>query len=169
MLVVFRGLPGTGKTYLARRLLDRRPELLVLSRDALRAAIFPHATFGDEEKQFVDDLIVAMSAFLLGRGRSIVIDGMALSSANRLEEFAQAAASHRKEIRIIECFCSEATALARIASEQGNHPAGDRDPGLYHRVRERFEHTALPSLRIDTDGDADRNLDAVLRYVDSPA
>jgi predicted kinase len=168
MLVVLRGLPGTGKTYLARSLLARRTDLLVLSRDALRAAIFTNPTFGSDEKAFVDDLIVAMADFLLGRGSSVLINGMALSSAHRLQEFAETAAAHRNSVRIIECVCSEKTALSRIAADQSGHPAGDRGPELYHRVRERYEPTELPFIRIDTDGDPQENLEAVLGYIENP-
>ncbi|HUI72339.1 MAG TPA: ATP-binding protein [Spirochaetia bacterium] len=168
MLVIFRGLPGTGKTHLARRLVERRPDFLILSRDSLRTAIFPRPTFGDDEKDLVDDLIASMAGFILRRGSSIVIDGMALSSAHRLEGFASIAAANQKAARIIECICSEATALARIAADTGNHPAEDRGPELYHRVRERFESTELPLLRIDTDGNSDENLNAILGYIENP-
>jgi predicted kinase len=168
MLVIFRGLPGTGKTHLVRKLLQRRPHLLVLSRDTLRTAIVPHPTFGDDEKALVDDLIVSMAGFLLDRGSSVVIDGMALSSAGRLQEFAEAAGSRRRPVRIIECVCSEATAVSRISADQGDHPAGDRGPQLYHRIRERYEPTELPFLRVDTDGDEEENLDAVLGYIENP-
>ncbi len=168
MLVIFRGLPGTGKTYLVRKLLSKRSDLLVLSRDALRTGILPHPTFGDEEKALVDGLIVAMSDFLLKKRRSVVIDGMALSSARLLERLAGRATARRAGFRIIECVCSEATALARIAKEQGTHPAGDRGPDLYYRVRDRFESTGLPFLRIDTEGDEEQNVAAILGYMENP-
>ena len=169
MLVVFRGLPGTGKTYLARRLLDRRPDLLVLSRDTLRTAIFTKPTFSDDEKAFVDDLIVAIAGYLLGRKSSVVVEGMALSSARRLREFAKTAAEHRTSVRIIECICSETTALSRIAGDQGSHPAADRGPELYYRIAKRYESTELPFLRVDTDRPMEQNLIAVLDYLDSPS
>ncbi len=168
MLIVFRGLPGTGKTRLARRLLSKRPDLLVLSRDTLRSAVIPHPTFSEEEKALVDEMIVTMTGFLLGRDRSVVIDGMALSSARLLEEFAEQAAAHRKGFRVIECICSEATALARIAADRGSHPAGDRGSDLYYRVRERFEAVEVPFLSIDTDGDEEQNLAAILGYIENP-
>jgi len=168
MLVVFRGLPGTGKTHLARRLLERRSDLLVLSRDALRSAIIPRPAFDEEEKSFIDSLIVAMSGLLLENGRSVVIDGMALSSAKLLERFAETATENRASIRIIECVCSEATALERIAADQGAHPAGDRGADLYYRVRDRFQPTELPYLRIDTDREEEENLEAVLGYIENP-
>jgi predicted kinase len=168
MLIVFRGLPGTGKTYLARKLLERRPDLLVLSRDAIRADVLPHPNYSDDEKALVDELIVSMAGFLLARGASLVIDGMALSSVALLEQFARAAAAQRRPLRIIECVCSEGTALARLGADAGRHPAGDRGPELYRRVRERYEPTELPFLRVDTDGDAEQNVDALLGYIENP-
>jgi predicted kinase len=163
MLVVFRGLPGTGKSYLVGKLLERKPGFLVLSRDALRASIVPRPTFSADEKALVDDLIVAMAGILLGKGRDVLIDGMALSSASRVEQFASAAAG--AELRLIECSCSESTALARIAAGAGAHLAGDRGEKLYFDVKARFERLARPVLAVDTDGDTEANLEAIISYL----
>ena len=142
--------------------------MLVLSRDSLRTGIIRRPDFSEEEKSFIDDLIVVMARWLLGQGRTVVIDGMALSSARRLEEFAEAALSQRKGIRIIECACREGTALARIRSAGGAHPAGDRGEELYRRVRDRFEPTDRPFLRIDTEQDTEENIRAILGYIENP-
>jgi len=167
MLIVFRGLPGTGKSHLVRRLVDARPSMLVLSRDALRAEIVPRPTFSESEKTLIDDLIVEAAAFLLGRGWEVVIDGMALSSAGRTEQFARAAEASGSACRIIECVCSEKTALERIARDAGSHPAGDRGSALYFSVKSRFEPIDRPFLRVDTDKDCEANLRAILAYIDA--
>jgi predicted kinase len=167
MLVVFRGLPGTGKSHLARQVLARRPDLLVLSRDELRRGIVPRPDFGAEEKALIDDMIVAMTDFLLSRGRSVLIDGMALSSAARVGQFAAAARSRGAACRIIECTCSEETALARLRQDKGAHPAGDRGEKLYFEVRASFQRVEEPFLLIDTDRDSEENLRAVLAQIDS--
>ncbi len=164
MLVIFRGLPGTGKSFLVQRLVEKRRDLLVLSRDALRAVIVPHPDFSEPEKELVDDLLVEAAGFLLRRGRSVVIDGMALSSAERVEAFVRAAASAGTPCRIVECVCSEATALARISRDAGSHPAGDRGEKLYFDVKRRFEPVRHPMMRIDTDGDTEANLKRLLDY-----
>lgn len=165
MLVVFRGLPGTGKSYLVGKLLERKPGFLVLSRDALRASIVPRPTFSADEKALVDDLIVAMAGILLGEGRDVVIDGMALSSAARVEQFARGAEAAGAALRLIECSCSESTALARIAAGAGAHLAGDRGEKLYFDVKARFERLARPVLAVDTDGDTEANLEAIISYL----
>lgn len=169
MLVVFRGLPGTGKSYLVGKLLERKPGFLVLSRDALRASIVPRPTFSADEKALVDDLIVAMAGVLLGKGRDVVIDGMALSSASRVEQLAGAAEAAGAALRLIECSCSETTALARIAADAGAHLAGDRGKTLYFEVRQRFEPLARPVLAVDTDRDAEANIEAIVAYLGAPS
>ena len=165
MLIVFRGLPGTGKSFLVSALVRERPGFLVLSRDSLRAGMFPRPTFAADEKNLVDDLIVSMAEFLLQRQRDVVIDGMALSSARRVEQFARAAESRGAELRIVQCVCAEKTARDRIARDAGAHPAGDRGEKLYLETREHFEPIAHPFLTVDTDEDPARSLAMVLGYL----
>jgi predicted kinase len=165
MLVIFRGMPGTGKSFLVRRLAVRDPGWLILSRDVIRAGIIPRPDFGPEEKNLVDDLILSMTGFLLDRGRGVVIDGMALSSARRVEMLVQAAATRSIQYRIIECVCSESTALARIEKDLGIHPAGDRGRANYLEVKARFDRIEHPFLRVDTEGDAEENLRLILGFI----
>jgi predicted kinase len=165
MLIAFRGLPGTGKTHLVRRLVRTLPDLLVLSRDGIRASLISRPTFADDEKALVDDMILTMAVFLLDRGRSVVIDGMALSSAARVDAFARTAESRGQPFFLVECTCSEATALERLGRDTGGHPAGDRGPALYRAVRERWEKVVRPALVVDTDTDPAASLAAVLRYI----
>jgi predicted kinase len=162
MLVIFRGLPGTGKSHLVHRLTARRPDLLVLSRDVLRAALIAHPTFREDEKALIDDMIVSMAGFLLGRGRDVVIDGMALSSARRVAGLWEAAVACGVEARIVECVCREETALSRIGQDTGAHPAGDRGAKLYHEVKTRYQTVSYPSLVVDTDRDTEENLNAII-------
>jgi predicted kinase len=166
MLVIFRGLPGTGKTWLVERVLREKPGFLVLSRDVLRAAIFPLPGYSSEEKALVDELILSMAGMLLGKRRSVLIDGMALSSARQVQDFVDMAVSRGAPWRIIECVCSEKTALARIGGDTGAHPAGDRGPALYFAVKARFQPVDRLSLLVDTDRDSMENLAAVLRCLE---
>ena len=168
MLVVFRGLPGTGKSHLVSALVTEKPGFLVLSRDSLRASMLPHPTFGQEEKNLIDDVIVAMAEFLLQRERDVVIDGMALSSAQRVEQFVRAAESHGAQVRIIQCVCAEKTALERIARDRGAHPAGDRGESLYLEIRKRFELVPHPVLTVDTDKNPAFSLAMILGYLAPP-
>ena len=168
MLVIFRGLPGTGKSYLVRQLISRRPAFHVVSRDALRAAVFPHPTFSEEEKSLVDDLVCVMAGFLLEREKDVVIDGMALSSAARVGQLVQVAQLRKVPAKIVECVCRKDTALSRIAGDDGSHPAGDRGEALYVRVKARFQAISHPCLTVDTDKPTESNVDAILAYLAEP-
>jgi predicted kinase len=166
MLVIFRGLPGTGKSHLVRQLIAQRPGFHVLSRDVLRAAVIARPVYTADEKALIDDLICRMAGFLLNKGRDVVIDGMALSSAARVEELVQIAATPGVPVRIIECVCRQDTALSRISGDDGSHPAGDRGESLYFEVKARWQPVAHPSLTVDTDRPCNDNLAGILAYLD---
>lgn len=163
MLVIFRGLPGTGKTHLVRGLIRARPQLLVLSRDTIRKGLIARPTFAPEEKTLVDDMLTAMAGFLLERGKDVVIDGMALSSAHRVEELARAAEIRGSQVLIVECVCAEATALERLQRDHGAHPAGDRGEALYREMKARWEPIERPIITVDTGGDIAQPLASVLQ------
>ena len=59
----------------------------------------------------------------------------------------------RTPLKLIECVCSDATALARLAHdiETGAHPAQNRDATLYHAIKAHFEPITIPHLTVDTD------------------
>lgn len=165
MLVIFRGLPGTGKSFLVRRLIARRPAFHVVSRDALRTAVIPQPTFTEDEKSFVDDLVCAIAGFLLDRGKDVVIDGMALSSAARVGQLVEVAVYRGIPAKIVECTCRQETALSRIAGDDGGHPAGDRGAALYARVKARFQEVPYPSLTVDTDEPTETSIAAILAFL----
>jgi len=139
VLVIFRGLPGTGKSYLIRHLVERRAGLHVLSRDVLRVAVIPHPAFSDEEKAFVDELVAAMAGWLTGHHRDVVIDGAALSSAAGVQQL--------------------------VDSARGSGASGDRGEALYFRVKARFERLTHPCLTVDTDRGLEENLRSILAFL----
>jgi predicted kinase len=167
MLVIFRGLPGAGKSHLALQLVAARPDFHVLSRDALRAAILPRPAFTEEEKALVDDLVCSMAGFLLDRGRNVVIDGAALSASARVDQLVHVAESRNVSFRIVECVCRQDTALSRIARDDGGHPAGDRGEALYFEVKARFQPVRHPVLIVDTDRPNESSLAAILEHLGS--
>jgi len=166
VLIIFRGLPGTGKSFLVRHLVDRRPGLHVLSRDVLRAAVIPHPTFSEAERGFIDELVAEMAGWLIGHDRDVVIDGAALSSAAGVTRLVKAAQDRGALARIIECVCRQETALARIKGDEGSHPAGDRGQALYFEVKARFAPVPHSSLTVDTDAGLEENLRAIVDYLE---
>ncbi len=110
-----------------------------------------------------------MAGFLLDRGRDVVIDGMALSSAVRVGQLVQIAQSRKVPAKIVECVCREDTALSRISRDDGSHLAGDRGAALYFEVKARFQPVPYPSLTVDTDLANESNVSSILAYLGSPS
>jgi predicted kinase len=81
-LVMVCGLPGTGKSYFCRRLLERLDAVRVES-DSLRKALFPHPTYTAEESAYLFSLIHQLVDELLSRGIPVVYDATNLAEGHR--------------------------------------------------------------------------------------
>ena len=153
-VLVLAGLPGTGKSALARALAARLDAPL-LDKDAIRATLFGPRWIEYSREQ--DDWCcrVAREAveWLAQRGRATVavLDGRTYSRAGQADEVERWAASLGARVTWIVCRASPEVALARIAADAGRHPARDRDRALYERLARESVPLPEPRLELDTD------------------
>ncbi|MFF8916914.1 AAA family ATPase [Streptomyces sp. NPDC015032] len=157
MIVQLAGLPGTGKSTLARALaLNLGPTTLLLDKDRIRDALFgPHlVTYTREQDDFCVHVMHLTAARHLGEypEAAVVLDGRTCSRRYQVEDVQRLAEETGRSLRIIECVCPDDVAAARLHTDvqAGTHPAANRNLGLHRRLKATTEPITVPALRLDT-------------------
>ena len=151
--VILAGLPGTGKTALAKALAERM-DGVVLSKDEVRAALFPRRaiTYSSGQDDFCMS-VVLMAAQRIAADHTVpfvFLDGRTFSHNHHVRQVVRAAGSIGAGLSVLHLYCPESLALERIKKDQGKHSAKNRDPLLYFLVKSYFEPITLPKLDVDT-------------------
>lgn len=150
VVVALIGLPGAGKTVVARALQDQLG-LRRVCRDAIRHAMFPRCTYSFAEKRaaFRAQLLALEINCLLGE--SSVLDGVTFS--RRRDLMRADAAIRRYGFTPIPIYleCPPDVARARIAADvaSNRHQARDRTPDVVSEVLSRFDAPPPNALVID--------------------
>ena len=188
MLIAMAGLPGTGKSTLARPLAEACAAV-ILDKDIVRAALFPAALieYSTRQDDFCMSIVFQVASYMLRNNpqQHVILDGRTFSRRYQVAALDQLAGELNVPLKIIECVCSDASAYKRLgtkgamedvgtntsvptsSSNDGEtvHPAANRDYQLYRSIKEHFEPIREPKLIVDTDNDLADCLAMCLAYL----
>lgn len=170
--VLMAGLPGTGKSTLAEAL-SRELNGVVLSKDAVRAALFPGplTDYTREQDDLCFGMVLDAASYLARRNATkfIFLDGRTFSQSEQIEQAIRAAELAGCAWRIIHTTCPDAVAETRLVRDAARHPAANRNVELYREVKARYEPIDYPHLEIETSQPLEVCVEHALhhlRYVD---
>ncbi len=171
LLIVFAGLPGTGKSTLSRA-----------AARALRAVYLDKATGKDAVLRLARELKLERADALAGPlsyellpdlardnlqiGLSVVLDSPAGYREFR-ERVGRLAQSAKVELKVIECICSDEALLRDRVEARGRELPASRDDDWagYQSTRARFEGLTERRLVVDTAEPVAVNLRKIMSYL----
>ena len=153
MLVIFSGLPGTGKSTLCHALAAYAPSA-VLNKDLIRNAVFgaAHTDYSRQQDDLCGSMMLAAAEYLLRQNRS-------LQRFSRWPDFLSripTSGRHRTGRASGGSVANSPLCVFRRSGQTPvdrcrNHLARNRTFELYQRIQANFEPIAFEHLTINTD------------------
>ena len=165
-LVMLSGLPGTGKSYFARQLVERVP-FLVLESDRLRKALVPHPKYTPGEHTRVFAACHLLLQEFLGQGRRVLFDAANLTEKYRQPVY-QMAGRASAPLVVIGFIAPEDTVRRRLAERAAGLDPGnysDADWLIHTRLRQSAQPIQREHLTVDTSGDIEPALEQIVRLI----
>lgn len=160
--VIMSGLPGTGKSHVAREIARRYP-LAVLHIDALRKALFPRPAYTQEEHARTFAAVHALIDRLLSRGVSVLYDATNLKEEHRriLYDIGE---RNRARIAIVRVVSDDAIIRERLRTRRSSPDAtlSDATEEVFEVMRRGAEPIQRPHTVVDATGDVSAAVDKIV-------
>jgi predicted kinase len=168
LLIAMMGLPGSGKSALARQIAPVLPAV-ILDKDTVRAALFPPSEieYTVQQDDFVVQIMLQVAAYLLAKGRNVILDGRPFSRCYQVQVVVDFASQAGFPLKVIECVCSDASIQQRLEAgvASGQHLARNRNFAMYLEMKAKADPLTVPRLVVDTDQPLEDCISACLQYL----
>lgn len=156
-LVVVCGLPGVGKTTVARTIADRLGARIVRT-DVVRKDLFPEPDYTDAEERAVYTELLQRGGAALEAGQPAVLDAT-FHNARYRDHASELAAEHDAEITFVHVICDEETVEERIRAREGDE--SDATFAIHQRFREMFDAVERRHVQVDNSNGKETTLEQV--------
>jgi predicted kinase len=176
-LILVTGLPGTGKSVLAKgivRFLPSKP--IYLSTDSIRRDLFnfsdhKYVEFGKDyyshqNRQLVYNALNMIVDILISQNIPVVVDGTFYSQETR-KPLLEISKKYNCKLIVIKTICSEEVVKQRIKDRKSEEKdISDARFNIYLEIKKRFEPIIVQHLIVNTEKDMLNNLQEVGNYVE---
>jgi predicted kinase len=147
LIVIICGLPGVGKSTLAKNLAPMI-NATILSSDKIRKELFPNPTYSPFERKLVYDVMIILSKYLNEARCNCILDATFNREDSRLEVRERIELNDR-QFQIVECLCSEDVVISRLKSRNDDY--SDATIETYQKMKKIYEHVKVDHIIVDTE------------------
>ena len=167
VLIMLSGLPGTGKSRLAKRLTEVVP-FVTIESDKVRKILFPQPRYTGEESYWVHRTCHALMAKLLRKGVRVIYDATNLHERHR--EFVYRLADREDaKLIIVKTVAPQEVAVDRLRARQlqdaDQNDVSDADLKVHQRMARGAEPIARNHVTVDTSRKLEASITKLLRMI----
>jgi predicted kinase len=167
-IVVMIGLPGSGKSHLARAIRARVPAA-VLDIDDLRGALFEDPQHTAKEHGRVFPALHALLDRLLGRRITVIVDATNLKETNR-KPYYKIAAKYGAQVLLVRVWARTPVIRRRLLERAECPDPADSSTAtleVYERMRESVQRVRKRHVSVDTSADIRAAVDKIVALLQS--
>ncbi len=161
MLVIICGLPGVGKTTIAKNLAPLI-DASILSTDKIRKELISNPTYQKEERALIYDVMILLAKYLQQVGRNCILDATFNKeySRNQVKNMLKVS---EDQFFIVECTCPEKIILSRLKNIEKGY--SDADASVYQKMKKIYEPVKCKHITVDTSQDSEYNAKLIFEQI----
>ena len=161
MIIIICGLPGVGKSTLAKHLAPVF-DATILSSDRIRKELFSNPTYQPTELKTVYNVMTIIAKYLNDEKINCILDATFNRESSRINVKEKLKLEHT-DFHIIECSCPEDVAISRLESRRDDY--SDATIPVYQKMKKIQEPVKTDHITVDTKLSPEENTRKIVDYI----